>query len=231
MALAGALGLSGVILLFLARPAAPPVLDRASGEGFEIRQAAHDAQSIDPDDATTPISRLFAWPKSSQARFEPPSAPRASVVDQAPPLSDRPRADLVAALRAGGLTCLGESEARLSWTERELCREKLGALARKAEDLTTAIAPEKQTDYDAVARAQAPRRAIVPLKARGAGNLFSVDDRSRGGRGPRVGCAMRFGPNLDSTSGSPANALSAGSCFIRLPAGSPTPEIDARKTY
>ena len=134
-------------------------------------------------------------------------------------------------LRAGGLACLSEREILLSPTERELCREKLGDLAGKLTPLPSQIAPEERADYDAIARAQAPRRAMVPLTARGAGGLFNIDDRLRGGRGPRAGCSMKFGLNADQAPKGPDNALRAGSCFIRLPTGAPTGETSVRKSY
>lgn len=226
--LACVLGLNGVILLFLARPIATPFPDRRNDEGFEVRLAARDAQPAEPDDAPVPWSSTAPEEEGIEVMISPP--PPVDLAGQAEP-APSPLGDLATALRGDGLACLSERDALLSSIEREFCHETLGALARKALYLPTPIAREKRGYYDAVAQAQAPRRAMVPLMARGGGGLFGGDDRMRAGRGPRVGCSLKFGPNLDRAPKGPANVLRAGPCFVRPPAGPLTPEANVRKPY
>lgn len=223
------LGLTGITLLVLARPIPTLVFHRPHSEDvFETREAAREVSPAVPDEAPAPrrfVARAPAWarPSPSPAPEAPPSPslpePLAAPAD-APPTSAAPRG-LATILRASGLACLGGREALLSSAERELCREKLGAQASNTASLPT-IDAEERAAYDALAQAQRPRRALVPLTARGAGGSF-VDDRFRAGRRPRVGCALRFGPNADRASGDAAGDLRAGPCFLRPPAGAPTP--------
>ena len=221
------------MLLMLARPIATVLPDHPRAEdGAEVRWAAHDAPPGQEDEpATTPRPGFAAASLEAGAGADSSPPPPEAVVEHPSPASATPRGGLSAVLRAGGLACLSEREVLLSPTERELCREKLGDLAGKLTPLPSQIAPEERADYDAIARAQAPRRAMVPLTARGAGGLFNIDDRLRGGRGPRAGCSMKFGLNADQAPKGPDNALRAGSCFIRLPTGAPTGETSVRKSY
>ncbi len=236
-ATAGALGLAGIILLLQARPVATlfSLPYRSGGQGAaEIGPEPREASPTGPALAPTPVSVRIPRhapglePRPAMARppawIEPPSppAPAASPEDVAPP-SPPPRV-LATILRASGLACLGGREALLSAAERELCREKLGAQAWSASSVP-AIDPEERAAYDALARAQAPRRALVPLTARGAGGSLTGDDRLRGGRKPRVGCALRFGPNADQASNGPT-----GPCFLRATAGAPS-DGDTRASY
>lgn len=219
MVLAGLLGLSGLVLLILARPTVTRFSERSSDRSaVEIRRVARDAPWLEPEDGSAPVPRPVVRPRPG--RTEPPAPPAATIAETAPP---RSFGDLGAVLRASNPACLDTREALLSAAERDLCRERLGALARKTPLRLTSITPEKRADYDAVARAQAPRRAIVPLAARGASGLFGADDRLRAGRGPRVGCSMKFGPN--------AEPPSSGPCFVRPATGPPTPETTLRKSY
>ncbi len=244
VALAGMLGLTGITLLVLARPLPPLVFHRSHPEeGFETREAARDAPPAVLDAAPAPrrfVARAPIWtrpspapsplpsPSPSPSPLPSPPDPPAAPADS-PPASAAPRL-LAAILRASGLACLGGREALLSPVERELCRERLGAQGLGAASLPT-IAPEERATYDAFAQAQRPRRALVPLTARGAGGSFSGDDRLRAGRRPRVGCALRFGPNADQTSDDAAGGLRAGPCFLQPPAGAPGPDADRRGTY
>ena len=112
----------------------------------------------------------------------------------------------------------------------ELCRERLGASTWTASSLPPPIDATERAAYDAVARASAPRRALVPLMARGAGGAFNGEDRGRAGRSPRLGCRMRFGLNADQARGTSGDAQDAGPCFIR-PLGAPTSEAGLRGSY
>lgn len=235
MALAGGLGLAGIVLLIQARPVVTPFPYHMSSRGaFEIKPAARDAPPVPPaalavpdvpDDAPA-IVRGRAVAPAPAWTSPPPPAPVAVPEDAAPP-STGPRA-LATILRASGLACLGGREALLSPGERELCRERLGAQAWQASSLP-AIGPEERAAYDAVARAQAPRRALVPLTARGAGGAFAADDRLRAGRRPRLGCAVRFGPNADKAPDGPASVLRAGPCALQPPGGAPAEDL--RRPY
>lgn len=225
MALAGLVGLTGVMLLTLAQPIAPSFHDRWTDRwsvrrAVEVRAAAYDAPpDASEEDAWAPARKAAAVIKPVEIEDPPPPPARSPEVEQAAPAPVAFRDRLAEALRSRDLACLGGREVLLSPTERELCRETLGALGRKASFGSTLIAPDKRAFYDAVAQAQAPRRAIVPLSARGAGGAFNTDDRPRSARGPRIGCAMRFGPNADMAPDEPAEALRAGPCFLRPPGG------------
>jgi hypothetical protein len=237
--LAGMLGLTGITLLVLARPFPTPVFHRSPPEdGFETREAARQASPATVLEDAPPAARPFAARRPAWTRPSPPplplpapssEEPLAAPADSAPaPTAQTAPRGLVAILRASGLACLGGREALLSPAERELCRERLGAQASAS---LPAIAPEQRATYDALAQAQRPRRALVPLTARGAGGSFTGDDRLRAGRRPRVGCALRFGPNADQASDDAAGGLRAGPCFLQPPAGAPAADPDRRGTY
>ncbi|WP_165184992.1 hypothetical protein [Caulobacter soli] len=243
-ALASLLGLTGIALLILARPIATPfpyhmpyhmngghapesqrAVRAASPAPPAAREVADIGDVVDiPDDAPPRVSRPAVTP--GPAWVAPPSPESVAVPEDAASPAPGPRV-LATILRASGLACLDGREALLSPGERELCRERLGAEAWRGSSLP-AIAPDERADYDAAARAQAPRRALVPLTARGAGGAF--DDRSRAGRRPRVGCALRFGLNADRTSDGSTGALRAGPCSLQAPAAAP-PEADLRRAY
>lgn len=243
-ALAGLLGLTGIVLLIQARPIPTPSFHRSYvADDVETRAATRDTPATGWEEASIRAperaARASAWirpltpasPLSSPSFSPPLPEPVAVPVDAAeaaPAQASAPPRLLATILRASGLACLGGREALLSPAERELCREKLGA--RDAASMP-AIPPDERADYDAVARAQAPRRAMVPLTARGAGGGFGPDDRLRAGRRPRVGCSLRFGPNADQASDASGGGLRAGPCALQ-PTASPAPaEADMRRPY
>ena len=237
VALAGLLGLTGIVLLTQARPIGAPAFHRSYSDGdFEAKEEVRGTPLVIGDDAPLPAARRAMARASAPPRFAsspvspspprplfrpPPTPPAREPVDAPADVAPAAPHALAMVLRAGGLACLGGREALLSSAERELCRERLGAQAWRAPSLS-AIDPEERAGYDALARAQAPRRALVPLTARGAGGSFGPDDRLRTGRRPRVGCAVRFGPNADRASDGSAGGLRAGPCFLQAP--SPAPE-------
>lgn len=241
LALAGGLGLAGITLLTLNRPIILSLPSRPHMGSVETRLPVYDATdgprapalAPSPGEALPPPPRLvshraLAWisPPALHVPAAPPIAAEVASADVPSPYAAEEAAPapsrsggLAGALRASGLACLGGRESLLSPTERELCREKLGALAGKSSSQPAPIAPDERAEYDAAARLQGPRRALVPLTARGAGNPFAFDDRAR--RRPRVGCAVRFGPDAGS---------SPGGCFVQ-PMAPPAPEADTRRSY
>jgi hypothetical protein len=82
-----------------------------------------------------------------------------------------------------------------------------------------------------VAEAYDNRGAMVALTAPGAAGMLDLPPSYNNGHGPRVGCSVKFGPNARKAPKGPPNALRAGPCFIKPPAGSLTPEADIRRPY
>lgn len=229
--LAAAVGLHALVLLLLARPVMLVFPDRSTNEN-----------AIDVTlDRPRPPARSSARPAAPPLVPRRPVLPTPSDVESlpvesappSPPATPAPSApgSLAAALRAGGLGCGSERDARLSPEERARCQEKLGALALKAPSLSAPIDPAKRAYYDAVAEAYRDRGQMVPLTARGAGGIFGSEESIHLGHGPRVGCSVKFGPNARKTPKGPPNALRAGPCFIQPPNGSLSPEADIRKPY
>ena len=72
---------------------------------------------------------------------------------------------------------------------------------------------------------------MVQLTARGGRGLFGVDDRRRANKGPRLGCAMKFGPNVEGPR-EPPKALRLGPCFVQSPLRiEASAEADTRRPY
>ncbi|KRA62568.1 hypothetical protein ASD89_22470 [Caulobacter sp. Root656] len=232
--LAVVVGLHGLVLLLLARPAAPHFPDRSTDEGaieVALDRARPATRPAARSEAATVVPHRPALPAPSTMETLPVASGPPATPSTPPAATPSPRGDLGAVLRAGGFGCGSERETRLSPKERARCQDKLGALALKAEPLAAPIDPAKRAYYDAVAEAYRNRGQSVPLNARGGNGMFDVDDSVFPGHGPRIGCSVKFGPNAARTPKGPPNALRAGPCFIQPPNGSLTPEVDIRKPY
>ncbi len=242
-ALLAALCLSVGLWLILTRPmvARFPSRSDVAPDTVETRSSA-DVRPASPGDAPPPslssrssAARAPRWsppwapsPAPSAApEAEAPEAEAPDVEAPAPAAPATPRVDLAGVLRASGLACLGGREALLSPTERELCRERLGAQAERTPSLAESIDLDKRADYDTVAQAGAGR-SMVPLAARGAGGGLTSDDRARTSRKPKLGCSMKFGLNADQGSG---DALHLGPCVIRTPMSAPNADTNPRRPY
>lgn len=201
--------------------ASPPIVVRLSGRSAvlpdrpEFRPSAAPADLGPPDETpfpapSRPLQRAApSTPRRPETWSPPPVATpevEAPIPPSFPPQPARPRVDLAGVLRAGGLACLGGGEAMLSPSERDLCRERLGAQAERAPSLGGSMAADEPAIYDAA-------------------RIGAGDDRVRTGKRPRLGCSMRFGPNADRASPEPVGVLRLGPCQIR--AGEP----NLRKPY